>query len=110
VTYRLAAVGKRYPSRRGDVASLDEVSAEIAAGERIAVIGGSGAGKSTLLRLLNGTLRPSAGRLEFHGRDVAELGAREQRAMRRRIGTIYQQAPLVPALTALENALCGACW
>jgi phosphonate transport system ATP-binding protein len=108
MTYRLDAVGKRYPSRRGDVASLDAVSFAIAAGERVAVIGSSGAGKSTLLRLLNGTLRPSSGALHFDGRDVSRLGPRDARAMRRRIGTIYQQAPLVPSLTALQNTLCGA--
>ncbi|HET9627100.1 MAG TPA: ATP-binding cassette domain-containing protein, partial [Kofleriaceae bacterium] len=108
MSYRLDAVGKRYPARRGDVVSLDAVTTAIATGERVAVIGASGAGKSTLLRLLNGTLRPSSGRLRFHDRDVATLSAREARAMRRRIGTIYQQAPLVPSLTALDNTLCGA--
>jgi phosphonate transport system ATP-binding protein len=108
VTFRLDAVGKRYPSRRGDVVSLEGVSATIANGERVAVIGASGAGKSTLLRLLNGTLRPSSGTLAIFGRDVTGLRAREARAMRRRIGTIYQQAPLVPSLTALDNTLCGA--
>ncbi|HEX8115340.1 MAG TPA: ATP-binding cassette domain-containing protein, partial [Kofleriaceae bacterium] len=63
--YRLDAVGKRYPSRRGDVVSLTAVSCAIAAGERVAVIGPSGAGKTTLFRLLNGTLRPSSGALRF---------------------------------------------
>ena len=106
--YRLDAVGKRYPSRRGDVASLTAVSLEIAAGERVAVIGPSGAGKTTLFRLLSGTLRPSQGVLRFHDRDVAALSARGARAMRRRIGTIHQQSLLVPSLTALENTLCGA--
>ncbi|HEX3762658.1 MAG TPA: phosphonate ABC transporter ATP-binding protein [Kofleriaceae bacterium] len=106
--YRLDRVGKRYPSRRGDVASLTEVSFEVAAGERVAVIGPSGAGKTTLFRLLNGTLRPSSGALGFDGRDVAALSPREARAMRRRIGTIHQHALLVPSLTALDNTLCGA--
>ncbi|HEY6172866.1 MAG TPA: ATP-binding cassette domain-containing protein, partial [Kofleriaceae bacterium] len=101
--YRLDAVGKLYPSRRGDVASLSRVSFEVATGERVAVIGPSGAGKTTLFRLLNGTLRPTTGSLQFHGRDVATLSPREARAMRRRIGTIHQQALLVPALSVLDN-------
>jgi phosphonate transport system ATP-binding protein len=108
VIYRLDAVSKRYPSRRGEVASLGQVSFEIAAGERVAVIGPSGAGKTTLFRLLNATLRPSSGTLQFHGRDAAQLSPREARAMRRRIGTIHQQSLLVPSLTVLENTLCGA--
>jgi len=108
VIYRLDAVGKAYPSRRGEVASLSAVSFEVAAGERVAVIGPSGAGKTTLFRLLNATLRPSSGTLGFHGRDVAALSPREARGMRRRIGTIHQQSLLVPSLTVLENTLCGA--
>jgi len=108
VIYQLDAVGKAYPSRRGAVTSLAAVSFEVAAGERVAVIGPSGAGKTTLFRLLNGTLRPSSGRLRWHGRDVASLSPREARAMRRRIGTIHQQALLVPSLTVLDNTLCGA--
>jgi phosphonate transport system ATP-binding protein len=108
VIYRLDAVGRRYPSRRGEVAALAGVSFAIAAGERVAVIGPSGAGKTTLFRMLNGTLRPSTGTLAFCGRDAAALSPREARAMRRRIGTIHQQALLVPSLSALDNTLCGA--
>jgi phosphonate transport system ATP-binding protein len=108
VIYQLDAVGKVYPSRRGDVASLTSVSLEIASGERVAVIGPSGAGKTTLFRLLNGTLRPSRGVLRFHGQDVAACSPRQARAMRRRIGTIHQQALLVPSLSVLENTLAGA--
>jgi len=108
VIYRLDAVAAQYPSRRGVVTSLADVSLDIAAGERVAVIGPSGAGKTTLFRLLNGTLRPTRGALRFHDRDVATLVPREARAMRRRIGTIHQQSLLVPSLTVLENTLCGA--
>jgi phosphonate transport system ATP-binding protein len=107
VIYRLDAVGKAYPSRRGDVVSLREVSCTIAPGERVAVIGPSGAGKTTLFRLLNATLLPSTGTLKFHGDDVAQLSPRQARAMRRRIGTIHQQSLLVPSLSALDNTLCG---
>jgi len=106
--YRLDAVGKTYASRRGEVASLARVSFAVAAGERVAVIGPSGAGKTTLFRLLNGTLRPSAGALAFCGRDVSALSPREARAMRRRIGTIHQHSLLVPSLSVLDNTLCGA--
>jgi phosphonate transport system ATP-binding protein len=108
VIYRLEAVGQAYPSRRGEVASLADLRFDVAPGERVAVIGPSGAGKTTLFRLLNGTLRPSAGSLRFHGQDVAALSPRQARAMRRRIGTIHQQSLLVPSLTVLENTLCGA--
>jgi phosphonate transport system ATP-binding protein len=72
------------------------------------VIGPSGAGKTTLFRLLNGTLRPSRGVLRFDGQDVAGCSPQKARAMRRRIGTIHQQALLVPSLSVLDNTLAGA--
>lgn len=84
------------------------LSFDVRRGERVALLGPSGAGKTTLFRLLNATLRPTSGSLRFDGQDVGALSGRELRAMRRRIGTVYQQHYLVPALTALENTLCGA--
>ena len=105
--YALSRVSKVYRSRAGDVTSLREVSFGIAEGERVALIGPSGAGKTSLFRLLNATLRPSGGAVVFEGQDLAALGPRELRAVRRRIGTVFQQPPLVPSLTALQNALCG---
>ena len=105
--YALSRVSKVYPSRAGDVASLREVSFSVARGERVALLGPSGAGKTSLFRLLNATLRPSGGAVLFEGQDLARLGPRQLRAVRRRIGTVFQQPPLVPSLTALQNALCG---
>jgi phosphonate transport system ATP-binding protein len=108
VIYSLKSVIKVFPQRRETVQALDGVTLHVQAGERLALLGQSGAGKTTLFRLLNGTLRPTAGAVLFDGRDTASLSGRELRAMRRRVGTIYQQHNLVPSLTALENTLCGA--
>src|SRR5919199_707677 len=107
--YRLEHVRKVFPD--GTVA-VDDVSLEIAAGERVAVIGPSGAGKTTLFRLLNATLRPSSGRLQFNAVDVASLSGRRLRQLRRRIGTVYQQHNLVPQLRVVHNVLAGrlGCW
>ena len=56
---------------------LRDVSFDVRAGDALAIVGRNGAGKSTLLRLVNGTLRPSEGKLEVSGRAVAmELGLR----------------------------------
>jgi phosphonate transport system ATP-binding protein len=107
MTYQLDRASKVYPSRAGKVSSLEEVTFSVARGERVALIGPSGAGKTTLFRLLNATLRPSSGSVRIEGQDVARLSPRRLRALRRRIGTVFQQPPLVPSLTALQNALCG---
>ena len=105
--FTLEHVGRRFAGRTGAVDALVEVSFEVRAGERVAVLGPSGAGKTTLFGVLNTTLRPSAGCFRFEGRDVSALSRRELRAVRRRIGTVFQQPRLVPSLTALQNALTG---
>ncbi len=102
--YELEGVGKTFG--RGDVA-LARVSLVVAAGEHVAFVGPSGAGKTTLFRILNLTLRPSTGRLRVGGRDVAGLGGRELRALRRQIGTVYQQHNLVGRLRVVHNVLAG---
>ena len=107
MVYRLEQISKEYRTPQGITRALDGLSLSVDRGERVALVGRSGAGKTTLFRLLNATLRPTRGRLLFHGRDVAEMSARELRAMRRRVGTVYQQHYLVPSLSALDNALCG---
>jgi phosphonate transport system ATP-binding protein len=102
--YRLEHVRKVFAD--GTVA-VDDVTLEIRAGERVAVIGPSGAGKTTLFRLLNATLRPTSGRLQFDRAEVAGLSGRRLRQLRQRIGTVYQQHNLVPQLRVVHNVLAG---
>ena len=106
--YSLTGVTKFFLQHRERVQALNGVTLQVRPGEQIAVLGQSGAGKTTLFRLLNGTLRPTGGSVFFDERDTASLTSGGLRAMRRRVGTIYQQHNLVPSLTALENTLCGA--
>lgn len=106
--YSLERVSKFFAQRREPVQALSGITLAVQPGEQIALLGQSGAGKTTLFRLLNGTLRPNAGRLLFDGQDTAAIPGSGLRTMRRRVGTIYQQHNLVPSLTAFENTLCGA--
>ena len=57
--------------------ALRDVSLELARGQCLGVVGSNGAGKSTLLKLITGTVQPTRGRIERHGRVTAilELGA-----------------------------------
>lgn len=106
--YSLQSVSKSFPESRGGVQALNGITLAIKPGEIVALLGQSGAGKTTLFRVLNATLRPTTGAVVFDGVDTLSLTGSGLRAMRRRVGTIYQQHNLVPSLTALENALCGA--
>jgi phosphonate transport system ATP-binding protein len=89
------------------VPALIDVSLTVAKGEFVAIIGRSGAGKSTLLRCINRLVEPSAGRITVDGIDVPALGRRGLRALRTRVGMIFQHYNLVPRLTVIENVLHG---
>ncbi len=103
IAFTLRAVCRRF----GTFEALRSVDLTIRAGERVAIIGPSGAGKTTLLRLLNTSLFPSGGDLCVLGADPASLRSKDLRALRARIGTIYQQLLLVPQVSVLQNVVAG---
>jgi len=81
---------------------LDGVSFDLAQGELKVIMGPSGSGKSTLLRCLNRLATPTGGRVVFEGRDVLGPGV-DERALRQRIGFVFQNFALYRHLTALQN-------
>jgi len=92
--------------RYGAVTALDGVDLQVRAGEMLVVLGPSGAGKSTLLRSINRLVAPDAGSVRVDGVQVPAEGA-GLRAVRRRIGMIFQDHNLVPRLSVLKNVLAG---
>lgn len=92
----------------GSVEALKGVSLQVWPGSLTVLVGRSGAGKSTLLRTINGLERPTSGSVSVFGLDPARLPSRELRALRRRIGFVFQQFNLVGRALALENVLSGA--
>ncbi|RDI55356.1 phosphonate ABC transporter ATP-binding protein [Nocardia mexicana] len=90
------------------VSALEDVSLQVYPGEVVALLGQSGSGKSTLLRLLDGLHTPDGGTVTVLGRDVAAARGRELRALRRRVGFVFQQFHLVGSMSVLENVCTGA--
>ena len=100
---RIENLGKRF----GGKPALTAVTAEIADGSFVGVIGRSGAGKSTLLRCINRLVDPSEGRITFRGKDVTSLRGRALRDWRSSCGMIFQQFNLAGRLDVLTNVLMG---
>jgi ABC-type bacteriocin/lantibiotic exporter with double-glycine peptidase domain len=67
---------------------LQEVSVQIAPGQKVAIVGRSGSGKSTLARLLLGLHEPTAGAIRFDGVALADL---DRQALRRQMGVVLQE-------------------
>jgi polar amino acid transport system ATP-binding protein len=96
----LKGIRKRF----GQNEVLKGIDLDVAAGEVVAIIGRSGSGKSTLLRCINGLERFDEGSIEVDG---AHIGAnqKELRALRLKVGMIFQQFNLFPHLTAGQNVM-----
>ncbi len=94
--------------RFGDKVVLDGVDLSVDRGEIVALLGPSGSGKTVMLKLLIGLLRPDAGHVVFDGVDVPSLDERELRALRRRMGFVFQGAALFDSLSVGENVAYAA--
>ena len=84
--------------------ALDGVSMEVNSGEVLVVMGPSGSGKSTLIRTFNGLETLDGGQLDVLGERLDANHAEPRvRAIRRRVGMVFQQFNLFPHLTILDN-------
>jgi ABC-type polar amino acid transport system ATPase subunit len=90
----------------GTLKVLDDISVNVARGERLVVIGPSGSGKSTLLRCINGLEPVSAGRVVVDGMAVGDPAVPLPR-IRSQVGMVFQHFHLFPHKTALENVTLG---
>ena len=98
---RFDNVSKQYPSQNRP--ALDDVSLEIEKGEFVFLVGASGSGKSTFLRLVLREERPNSGTIHVLGKDLNKMSSWKVPALRRQMGTVFQDFRLLPNKTVLEN-------
>ena len=107
-------LNKIFHLKSGDVTALEDVSFRIEKGSVYGVIGYSGAGKSTLVRCLNLLEYADSGEIEINGKTIVleqgqpsvngrKMSSREQSALRREIGMIFQHFNLLDRLTVFDN-------
>src|SRR5213080_5242433 len=99
---RYRGVVKRY----GTFQALSGVDLDVHAGEVVCLIGPSGSGKSTLLRCTNGLETIDGGDIEFEGSPLPR-DERALRAVRQRMGMVFQSFELFPHFTAQQNVAEG---
>lgn len=89
---------------------LKNVNFHIAEGEMVAVMGPSGSGKSTLLYAVSGMDNITAGTVEFNGKNIAKMKAKELAELRLdEMGFIFQQMYMLKNLSVLDNIILPAC-
>ena len=95
---------KYYGDGESEVRAIDHTSIEVENGEFVAIVGRSGSGKSTLLHMLGGLDRPDSGEVIIGGKNLFSLKDEQLAVFRRRkIGFIFQDFNLIPALNVWEN-------
>ena len=97
---------KDYPTPRGPLRVLSDVSLRLSRGEAAAIMGPSGSGKSTLLHILGTLDTPGSGTVTLDGADPFRLDDKSLAAFRNeKIGFVFQDHCLLPQCSVLENVL-----
>jgi cell division transport system ATP-binding protein len=98
---RLEHVSKVYPTSTRP--ALADVDVDIEKGEFVFLVGSSGSGKSTFLRLLLKEESPTSGKVLVAGKDLGRLSNWKVPALRRSIGTVFQDFRLLPNKNVFQN-------
>jgi len=99
-------VSKEYPTPRGALKIVSDVSLSLAQGDAVSIMGPSGSGKSTLLYIMGALEPPTSGTVTLDAQNPFQLKEQELAAFRNReIGFIFQDHCLLPQCSVIENVL-----
>ncbi|MBQ8889296.1 MAG: ABC transporter ATP-binding protein [Bacteroidaceae bacterium] len=84
---------------------LVDINARFENGKTNLIIGQSGSGKTVLMKSIVGLLTPERGEILYDGRNFLGMNKKEQKALRREMGMIFQSAALFDSLSVLENVM-----
>ena len=103
---QVSNLNKEYPTPRGPLPILADISLQLSRGDAVSIMGPSGSGKSTLLYILGALEPPTSGTVILDGQNPLQLTAKELAAFRnQKIGFIFQDHCLLPQCSVLENVL-----
>ncbi len=94
---------KNIVNRFGDHLLHDGINLTIRPGEILSIVGGSGSGKTVLLNSMIGLHQPNEGQVELLGVPMMSASHQQRRALRHRIGVVFQAGALFSAFTVFEN-------
>jgi lipoprotein-releasing system ATP-binding protein len=99
-------VSKEYPTPRGPLKIISDISLTLSRGDAVSIMGPSGSGKSTLLYVIGALEPPTSGTVMLDGHNPFQLKEKELAAFRNKeIGFIFQDHCLLPQCSVLENVL-----
>jgi lipoprotein-releasing system ATP-binding protein len=102
----ITRIYKSYPTPRGQLEVLSDISLSLSRGDAASIMGPSGSGKSTLLYILGALEPPTSGTVKLDARNPFELPEKQLAAFRnRQVGFVFQDHCLLPQCSVLENVL-----
>ncbi len=100
---RFENVSKVFTLKDKNIHAVHDMSFTVHKGDIFGIIGLSGAGKSTLVRCMNLLEKPTSGKVYLGEEELTAMAPKELRAVRKKIGMIFQQFNLLEQRTALKN-------
>jgi phospholipid/cholesterol/gamma-HCH transport system ATP-binding protein len=87
----------------GEKHVLKNINLDVKKGENVVILGRSGTGKSVTIQCIVGLLRQDEGEVEVFGEEVSQMNEKELKALRIKIGFLFQSGALYDSMTVREN-------